>query len=154
MFCNSVIKSSEMSETVVKSSPSYSAALHNLHNDNNRFLGARTTDNTSRTIRSRNDGKRKGVSEMICKLLKYQGAPEVEIDKFNGNQLGCQYFVSMFNQVVEKKVIDQTGRLTRLLKFTGGEAKELVKHCIHLRLVMKSLIMEILIICLHHTGKK
>ena len=38
----------------------------------------------------------------------------------------------MFNQVVEKKVSDQTRRLTILLKFTGGEGKELIKHCIHL----------------------
>ena len=42
-----------------------------------------------------------------------------------------QYFVSMFNQVLEKKVSDQTGRLTRLSKVTGGEANELIKHCIH-----------------------
>ena len=38
----------------------------------------------------------------------------------------------MFNQVVEKKVNDQARRLTRLLTFTGSEAKELIKHCIHL----------------------
>ena len=38
----------------------------------------------------------------------------------------------MLNQVLEKKVSDQTGRLTRLLKFTGGEAKDLIKHWIHL----------------------
>ena len=38
----------------------------------------------------------------------------------------------MFNQVVEEKVSNQTGRLTRSLKFTGGEAKELIKHCIQL----------------------
>ena len=69
---------------------------------------------------------------MICKLLQYQGAPEVEIDKFNDNPMEYQYFVSMLNQVVEKKVSDQTGRLTRLLKLTGGKAKELIKHCIHL----------------------
>ena len=49
----------------------------------------------------------KGVSEMICKLLQYLGATEVEIDKFNSNPLKYQYFVSMFNQVVEKKVIKQ-----------------------------------------------
>ena len=64
-------------------------------------------------------------------MLQYQGAPEVEIDKFNGNPLEYQYFVSMFNQLVEKRVNDQTGRLTRLLKFTDGEAKELIKHCIY-----------------------
>ena len=126
------VKSSEISEIFAKASPSHSAAVHNLHDDNNKFIGARITDNTSRTIRSRDDEECKGVSEMICKLLQYQGAPEVETDKFNGNPLEYQYFVSMFNQVVEKKVSDQTGRLTRLLKFTGGEAKELIKHCIHL----------------------
>ena len=103
-----------------------------MHNDNNRFIGARSTDNTSRTIRSRDDEERKGVSEMIWKLLQYQGAPEVKIDKFNSNPFEYQYFVSMFDQVVEKKVSDQTGRLTRLLRFSGGETKELIKHCIHL----------------------
>ena len=103
-----------------------------MRNDNNRFIGAKITGNTSRTIRSRDDEERKGVSEMIWKLLQYQGAPEVEIEKFNGNPLEYQYFVSMFNQVVEKKVSDQTGKLTRLLKFTGAEAKELIKRCTHL----------------------
>ena len=37
---------------------------------------------------------------MICKLLQYQGALEVEIDKCN--PLEYQHFVSMFNQVLEK----------------------------------------------------
>ena len=120
------VKSSEISETVAKVSPSHSAAVHNLHNDNNRFISA------SRTIRSRDDEERKGVSEMISKLLQYLGALEVETDKFNNNPLEYQYFVSMFNPVMEEKVSDQTGRLTRLLKFTGGEEKELIKHCIHL----------------------
>ena len=64
------VKSSEISETFAKASLSHSAAVHNLHNDNNRFIGARITDNTSRTIRSRDDEERKGVSEMICKLLQ------------------------------------------------------------------------------------
>ena len=43
---------------------------------------------------------------MKCKLLQYQGVPKVEIDNF----------LSMFNQVVEKKVSDQMGRLTKLFK--------------------------------------
>ena len=69
---------------------------------------------------------------MICKLLQYQGAPEVETDKFSENTVEYQCFGSMFNQVVEKKVSDQTGRLTGLLTFTGGKAKKSIKHCIHL----------------------
>ena len=34
------LKPFEISETFTKASPSHSAALHNLHNDNNRFIGA------------------------------------------------------------------------------------------------------------------
>ena len=69
---------------------------------------------------------------MIWKLLQYLEALEIEIDKSSGNPSEHQYFVSMFNQVVEKKVNNQLARLTKLLKFTGGEAKDLIKHCIHL----------------------
>ena len=92
------------------------------------LTGTRIKNNTSRTIRSRNDEECTGVYEIICKLLQYQGALQVEIDKFSSNLLEYQHFVLMFNQVVETKVSDQTGRL----KFTDGEAKEIIKHCIHL----------------------
>ena len=60
-------------------------------------------------IRSRDNEELKEVSEMLYKLLQYQGAPEVEIDKFNGNPLEYQYFVSMFNQVQEKKIVIKWG---------------------------------------------
>ena len=129
------VTASDISLTSAKASPSHSPAEYNLRNDNNRFIGARITDNTSRIIISRDDEERERAPEMICKLLQYQGAPEVEIDKFNSNPLDYQYFVLMFNQVKEKKVSDQIGMLTRLLKFTGGETKKLIKHCIHLPLV-------------------
>ena len=43
-------------------------------------------------IRSRDNEERKEVSEMLYKLLQYQGAPGVETDKFNGNPLEYQFF--------------------------------------------------------------
>ena len=36
----------------------------------------------------------------------------------------------MFKEVIERKIKDPVGRLTRLIKFTAGEAKDLIKHCI------------------------
>ena len=69
---------------------------------------------------------------MICKLSQQQGAPEVELDKFSGNPLEYQYFSTMFKEVVERKIRDPVGRLAQLIKFTDGEAKDLIKHCIHL----------------------
>ena len=62
-------------------------------------------------------------SEMIFKLLEYQGVSKEEINKFSGDLFEYQYFGSIFNQVVEKKISDQMGRLTRLIKSTGGKAK-------------------------------
>ena len=34
----------------------------------------------------------------------------------------------MFKEVVEGKIEDPVWRLTRLIKFTDGEAKDLIKH--------------------------
>ena len=61
MFCNSVTKTVQ-EKMAAEASPTLSAAAHNLHNDNNRFVGARITDNTSKTIRNRNGEEHEGVS--------------------------------------------------------------------------------------------
>ena len=47
------VKASHILETFAKASPSHSATGHNFYNNsnNNRFIGTRTTDNTSRIIR-------------------------------------------------------------------------------------------------------
>ena len=40
--------------------------------------------------------------------------------------------MALFKEPVEKKIDDPKGRLTRLIKFTSGEAKKLIQHCIQL----------------------
>ena len=69
---------------------------------------------------------------MICKFFQQQGAPEVEVGKFSGNPLEYQYFSSMFKEGVERKTKDPVGRLASLIKFNDGEAKDLIKHWVHL----------------------
>ena len=66
----------------------------------------------------------------MCQLLSQQSAPNVDIDMFDGNPLVFNYFMSLFEEMVESKVVDPRGRLTRLISYTKGEAKELVKYCI------------------------
>ena len=39
-------------------------------------------------------------------------------------------FMALFKEAVEKKVDDRKGRITRLIKFTSGQAKELIHHLI------------------------
>ena len=40
--------------------------------------------------------------------------------------------MAVFREAVEKKIEDPRGRLTRLIKYTTGEGKDLIKNCIHL----------------------
>ena len=68
--------------------------------------------------------------EKLCELLQLQAALEVDIDYFSGEPLEYRYFMTTFEEVVEKKIRDPKGRLTRLIKYTKGEAKELIRHCI------------------------
>ena len=64
------------------------------------------------------------------KLLSQQSTPNVGIDVFDDNPLEFNYFMLIFEEMVESKVVDPRGRLTRLINYTKGEAKELVKHSI------------------------
>ena len=64
-------------------------------------------------------------------MMKLQCAPPPDIDKFSGDPLEFHYFKTTFKEVVETTVPDQYGRLTRLIKFTSGDAKDLIKHCVH-----------------------
>ena len=72
------------------------------------------------------------TADILCQLLKQQSAPDVDIEVFDGNLLNFKYFTSIFKEVVESKIEDPRGRLTRLIRYTSGEAKELVKNCIYL----------------------
>jgi hypothetical protein len=64
-------------------------------------------------------------------LISLLTAPDADIDVFSGNPLDFRYFRTTFRESVEKKVPDSRGRLTRLLKYTTGDAKDLIKHCIY-----------------------
>ena len=73
------------------------------------------------------------VSETLYKLLKLEAAPEVDMmEPFDGNTLNYHHFMTMFKEVVESKVQDPRRRLIRLLKYTSGEAKELINHSMQL----------------------
>ena len=71
----------------------------------------------------------KGVTDMMYKLFLQQTSPDIEIDVLDGNPLEFNYFISLFEEVVESQIEDPRGRLTCLIKFTRGEAKGLVKRC-------------------------
>ena len=67
---------------------------------------------------------------MMCNLLRHQSAPIEEIEIFIGNPGDYHYFMSTFKEAVEYKFDDPHGILVQFLKYTEGEARETIKHCI------------------------
>ena len=74
---------------------------------------------------------RSGLQDTMTKMLKLQSAPTVVLDIFSGDPLEYEYFKATFREVVENTIDDQKGKLTRLIQYTSGEAKNLIKHLIH-----------------------
>ena len=71
------------------------------------------------------------MEKMLRQLVKQQSAPTVDIEEIDGNFLQYINFRLMFWEVVEKKIANPQGRLTRLIKLTTEEVKELVEPFIH-----------------------
>ena len=84
----------------------------------------------SKAIRSDADKNQSDMVAMMSKLLSQQAAPDVDINIFMGDPVDYHYFIAVFDEVVEKKIDDPWGRLTRLIKYTYGQPKEMIKHCI------------------------
>lgn len=71
------------------------------------------------------------VAQAMMQMININSAPVSDIDVFGGNPLDYDYFRATFADVVESKIKDQRGKLTRLIKYTTGEAKDLIKEFIH-----------------------
>ena len=52
------------------------------------------------------------VSDILCKMMKQQSAPEININVFDGNPLNFHYFMAVFKEAVEKRIEYTRGRLT------------------------------------------
>ena len=64
-------------------------------------------------------------------MLNIQAAPDADIDVFSGDPLDYHYFRASFRDAVESRIRDQQGLLTRLIKYTAGEPKELIKGFVY-----------------------
>ena len=61
---------------------------------------------------------------MLCKLLKLQSAPDVDIECFSGKMLEYHYFYALFREVIESKIEKPKGKLIRFIKGTADDARE------------------------------
>ena len=51
---------------------------------------------------------------------------------FDGNVLEYHYFMALFREVINSKIEDPRSKLTRLIKYTVGDARGLIKYCTQL----------------------
>ena len=72
----------------------------------------------------------KEMYNLLINMIQHQAAPEVESECLDGNPLEYNHFVVLFREVVEKWIPEPKGKLLRLLKYTRGEAYNLIKHCV------------------------
>ena len=70
------------------------------------------------------------ITSMLCNLLKQQSAPDVDLDVFDGNPLEYHNFMTLFHELEEKQIDNPRGRLTRLIRYTKGDPKDMIQHCV------------------------
>ena len=74
--------------------------------------------------------KKADIAEVLCNLLKQQSTPDIDLDVFDGNPFEYHYFMTLFHELVEERIEDPRGRLTCLIKYTKGDPKEMIMHCV------------------------
>ena len=70
------------------------------------------------------------ITSMLCNLLKQQSAPALNVDGFDGNPLKYRNFMALLHELVEKRIDDPRGRLTRLIIYTKSDPKDMIQHCV------------------------
>ena len=50
----------------------------------------------------------------------------MDLDVFDGNTLEYHYFMTFFHEIIYKRVDGPRGKLTRLIRYTKGDAKEMI----------------------------
>ena len=93
-----------------------------------KMKSSRREVETSDGREPRTDG---GLENTLAKMIQANSAPKPDLEAFTGDPLEYPFFKASFRDVVESAVTDQRGRLTRLIKYTTGDAKDLIKHLVH-----------------------
>ena len=69
-----------------------------------------------------------GTSDILSKLLNLWSAPDVGTECLSGNMLEYHYFFALLREVIESKIDKPKEKLTRFIKHTAGDAREVIKH--------------------------
>ena len=66
----------------------------------------------------------------LHKLIDSINLPSVELKPFSGDPLEFQAFITLFDNLVDDKSIDDSAKLSRLLHYCNGSAYAAIKNCV------------------------
>ena len=84
-------------------------------------------------MKSAEEGMLPHVLKEMMKFTAQNSLPAPDLKPFNGDPLDYLTFIRNFEYVVESKTEDPARKLELLLKYTKGEAHELIQECPHIQ---------------------
>lgn len=72
------------------------------------------------------------ITEMFVKQQNLSHLPQRDIPIFTGNLMEYRTFVRAFEHAIDTKTESSRDKLYYLEQYTGGEAKDLVRSCVHM----------------------
>jgi hypothetical protein len=118
------VKDIEESDTyLIQVQDSYSDALAEA----NAWLDSQVKQEEPEQPKASTDTHRENI--ITPELLTMLNLPKVELDCFDGNPLQYHSFMTVFDDTVDKVVREGTTKLTRMLQYTSGAAKEAIRSC-------------------------
>ena len=96
-----------------------------MNSDNANVSGA------SASSTSTGGSTSKAGSDPVSQIdfMNMWSVPKVDLDKFDGDPLDFQSFMSLFDESIGNKLSDDQMKLTRLLYYVSGPAKAAIKGC-------------------------
>ena len=67
--------------------------------------------------------------ELQARMINLLSIPKVELDSFSGDPLEYQTFFAIFDELIDANLSNDQVKLTRLLQYTKGPAKESIRNC-------------------------
>lgn len=64
-----------------------------------------------------------------AEIISVMNMPKVELESYNGDPMRFHAFFAIFDEMVDKTASDDSAKLTRLLQYTSGLAKEAIRSC-------------------------
>ena len=71
-----------------------------------------------------------GIEDARSSLTPSTGLPNLEVVKFDGSPTRCFVFISSFEGAIANRLRGDSQKLSYLINYCSGPARELIEHCV------------------------